>query len=213
MKKLMIIFLLLSCAMIGNTQTARDLFTKSDVKISWLGIDFSHVKLVGDFSQLCSTPETKVHQVPLYFRKWNHIVMAEPEKFNIAWMLQKDSVLYDIDMLMDINDNANLESIETSRCPSYSAENLKEFIGQYNLDGREGIGVFFIAECLNKNIPEGIFHFVAINMKTKEILLHERLSGQPGGFGHRNYWANSVYQIIKQIDRRYYYKWQKESLK
>ena len=34
-----------------NAQTAEDLFKSKNVKVSWLGIDFSHAKLIGDFGE------------------------------------------------------------------------------------------------------------------------------------------------------------------
>jgi hypothetical protein len=42
------------------SQTSDDLFKASSTKITWLGIDFSHVKLIGDISEkqkLALTPE------------------------------------------------------------------------------------------------------------------------------------------------------------
>jgi hypothetical protein len=44
-------------------------------------------------------------------------------------------------------------------------------------------------------------------MKTGEVLLQQRLRGEPGGIGLRNYWANSVYRIIKDIKYYYYFAW------
>ena len=64
MKKLCLLFLLLSCA--GNSQTVNDLFHESDVKITWLGIDFSHVKLIGDFAEFFEAGEKVVLADPGY---------------------------------------------------------------------------------------------------------------------------------------------------
>jgi hypothetical protein len=83
-------------------------------------------------------------------------------------------------------------------------------VNQYNLEGRDGIGVVFIAESLNKSYKEAYFHFVAINMKTGEVLFHQRLRGEPSGFGLRNYWANSVYRVINDIKLYYYVRWKED---
>ena len=80
----------------------------------------------------------------------------------------------------------------------------------YNTEGKKGVGVFFLAESLNKNTREGCFHFIAMDMKTKELLIHERLLGKPKGFGLRNYWAGSIYSVIKKIKKKRYKVWMKQ---
>ena len=208
MKKQFITLLLSLFAILGNSQTAEDIFKSSDVKISWLGIDFSHVKLIGDFSQFASAGEKSSVQIrDQYFPKWNNLIMAEPEKYDIKGMLRKGDIHYDVDMLMRINSTSAVEDIESYNTPNYTIEDIKDFIIDYNIENKEGIGVIFIAESLNKNAQEAYFHFVAVNMKTKELLIHERLRGEPRGFGLRNYWAGSIYSIIKDIRKVHYNNW------
>jgi hypothetical protein len=57
---------------------------------------------------------------------------------------------------------------------------------------------------------EGAFFVTFINMNTKEVLFTERMTGEPGGFGLRNYWAGSVYNILKRIKSTEYRSWQKK---
>ena len=73
------------------------------------------------------------------------------------------------------------------------------------------LSTVFIAECLNKNAVEAWYHFVAIDMIAGKVLLHERLRGQPSGFGFRNYWANSVHKVIRNIRDYYYWEWKKSA--
>ena len=109
-------------------------------------------------------------------------------------MLRKPDICYDIDMIGDINARTSLDDIESYNASRFTGEDIQSFVDQYNLESKEGIGVLFIAESLNKNAEEAYYHFVAINMKTRKVLLHERLRGEPKGFGLRNYWANSIYK-------------------
>lgn len=210
MKKSFITFLLLLAAISGNSQTAEDLFMSSDVEVSWLGIDFSHVKIIGDFSQVATASSKSTVQIrDEYFPKWNNLIVTEDRKFDIRGMLRKGYISYDIGMLMKINSDAATEDMEAYKTPYYSKENLEEFISEYNIEKKEGIGVFFIAECLNKTAVEAYFHFVAINMKTKEILVYKRLRGEPSGAGLRNYWAGSIFRVMVEIKDRHYKIWKK----
>jgi hypothetical protein len=208
MKKLYLLFLLLPCAISGNSQTVNDLFQESDVKISWLGIDFSHVKLIGNFAEFFEAGEKSSWQIrDIYFPRWNYIILGEPEKYDIKGMLRKPDIWYDIDMIGDINARTSLDEIESYNAIKFTGEDIQSFVDQYNLEGKEGIGVLFIAECLNKNAEEAYYHFVAINMKNRNVLFHERLRGEPNGFGLRNYWANSIFTVIRNIREYYFGSW------
>jgi hypothetical protein len=208
MKKHLFTFFILLSAISVKSQVIQDLFQQSDVQISWLGVDFSHVKLIGSYAEFLEAGEKNSMQIrELYFPAWNKVILNEREKYDISGMLNKSEIYYDIDMITGINAQANTDEMESYKAPKYTDEEIQAFVSQYDLTGKEGIGVLFIAECLNKSAYEGWFHFVAINMKSKEVLFHRRLLGVPKGFGLRNYWANSIYQIMIDIKSYYFKKW------
>jgi len=126
-------------------------------------------------------------------------------------MLRLDSLIYDIDMIMKVNYDTPLNDMESYNTPNYTENDIKSFISSYKTSDKEGIGILFLAESLNKTREEGVFHFVVINLKTKELLFHERLNGKPRGFGLRNYWAGSIYKIIKEIKNYRYEVWKRNS--
>ena len=212
MKKIYFALLMSLFTISANSQTAQDLF-RSDSRITWLGIDFSHVRLIGNFAEFYEAgTKGPVQIITDYFPKWNRIVLDESEKYDIRGMLWRMDIDYDIDMIMDLNYRANPDSMESYNTRRFTGQDIQSYVNQYNLEGREGIGVLFIAECLNKSYEEAYYHFVAINMKTRDVLFHKRLRGEPSGFGLRNYWANSIYSIIKDIKYYYFINW-KEDLK
>jgi hypothetical protein len=206
-----IILLLVCLPALAWTQTAEDLFKTNDVKISWLGVDFSHVKLIGCFSHFHGFGEKNARQIKHdYFPEWNSIILHEREKYDVRGMLRKDDIFYDIDMIGSVNQKALLEDLEAYNTPHYALEDIKKFVEVYNFEGKTGIGIVLIAETLNKAENEAYFHFVAINMKTREILVHQRVRGEPSGMGMRNYWANAIDNVIRQIERNYYRTWRAE---
>jgi len=211
MKEKLIIVVLLTIAILGKSQTAADLFNPSDIEISWLGVDFSHVKLIGEFSQFSGAGEQSNIQIrDKYFVAWNKLILAEPDKYDIKEMLRIDTIIYDLDMLMEVNSATKLEDMESYNNPNFTENDIKNFISTYNTDDKVGIGIMFLAECLNKNEKVAYFHFIALSMKTKELLIHERLRGKPKGFGFRNYWAGSINRVIKEIKNERYEDWVRE---
>jgi hypothetical protein len=206
MKKLMILFVMLSQSVF--CQQASDLFKSTDIQYTWLGIDYSHVKLIGEFTEISSAGEKTAVQIKkTYFPAWNNLIVNEPKKYDIAGMLRKEKIGYDIDMINEINEKTAVEEMETTKTPEYTKDDIEKFVKGYNPKQKNGIGLLFVAETLNKAKEEAYYHFVAIDLKTNKVLIHDRLRGQPGGFGLRNYWAGSVYNVIKDINKSRYKAW------
>jgi hypothetical protein len=209
MKRTCIIFMLLIPALTGYPQKIQDLFQPSDVKVSWLGIDYSHVKLIGNFSEFMDAGMKDPIQIRnIYFPRWNRIILDEREKYDVGGMLRKPDIYYDIDPIADVNSKADVDAMQSYNMQKFTDADLQNYVNQYDLTGKEGLGVLFMAECLNKGAVEAYYHFIVINMSTREILFHRRLRGEPQGFGIRNYWANSVCQVIQNIKYFYYSEWE-----
>ncbi|MBN2272700.1 MAG: hypothetical protein JXR41_08230 [Bacteroidales bacterium] len=210
MKTIYLSLLLSLCVFSARPQTPEDIF-RHEVPVTWLGIDFSHVTLIGNFAEFGEIgAKGPVQIITDYFPKWNHIVLNEREKYDIRGMLRRRDIEYDIDMVMELNYRTNPDSLESYNARRFTPEEIQSFVNEYYIKGREGIGVVFIAESLNKCYEEAFYHFVAINMKTGEVILHERLRGEPSGFGLRNYWANSIYRVIRNIKYYYFAVWKGE---
>jgi hypothetical protein len=213
MKKLLTLVAILFLN-IAYAQKAEDLFKESDTRITWLGVDFSHVKLIGDFSQFGGAGEKSSAQVKrVYFPSWNMLILDERDKYDVGGMIRKDNIVYDIDMMMLHNAKAPVEEMETYNEPSYTADDIKKFVKEYKIDKKDGIGILFVAESLNKARTEAWFHFVAMNLNNNEILVHERLRGEPAGIGLRNYWAGAINDVIKEISKNKYKAWKNQYAK
>lgn len=207
MKKILLFLAFLS-AFPAFAQNASDLFKPTETKYYWLGIDYSHVKLIGDFSQFANAGEKSSAEIKhKYFPAWNNLVLDERDKYDVRGMLRKDYITYDTDMMMDVNASAPVEELEAQNPVVYTRDDIQKFVKQYKPKSNDGIGIAFIAESLNKASTEAYYHFVAINLSNNTILIHDRLRGEPAGIGLRNYWAGSVYDVIKDIRNNRYKQW------
>jgi hypothetical protein len=195
-------------SLIAKSQSAEDLFRASDTKITWLGIDFSHVQLVGDFSQFNNAGEkSSIDLKTKYFPGWNEIVLNEAKKYDVKGMLRKENLIYDIDMIADINAKTAVEELETSNPVEYKREDIEKFVKRYSSKSKDGIGIVLVAETLNKRELEGWYHFVALDLSSNKVLVYDRIKGKPAGIGLRNYWANTIYDVIKEIKGDRYKEW------
>lgn len=212
MKQLFIIIAIFTFSFSGKSQTLDDLFQSSSTKVTWLGIDFSHVKLIGDFKMFAEWGDYSPAEVKNeYFPAWNDLLYSESDKYDVAEMLRKEDLVFKTDAIYAINSKASIENMETKVDPMYSKEDIQGFIKSYDFQTKEGIGVLLIAESLNKFKEYGKYHFIAIDLATNTILLHDVIQGKPGGFGLRNYWAKTIYNVISEIKSRRYSKWKNEA--
>jgi hypothetical protein len=188
-----------------NAQSVEDLFQNSPTKITWLGIDYSHVKLIGSFSNF--NENTKITPDIIkndYFVRWNELILKESNKYTIDKMFRKKDINYNIEGVTAINAQTDLTSIVQTTSPNYTEIQLQQFVKNYYFNQSEGIGLMFVAESMNKIREEAIYHVLAINLTNNEILLCDKFTTKPGGIGLRNYWASSYLKVIETIrDHKY----------
>lgn len=205
MKKFYFVFLILVSQTV-MAQNLTDLFsTTKTVPLTWLGVDYSHVKIVGDLSS--TEPLTPTQIRDWHFPSWNKLILAEPDKFDIKGMLKYTQITNDIDMITKLNAATVVDSMQAVSQVVYSKSDIMKFVSQYDLTGKTGFGVVFIAENLDKAKVAATYHVVIMNMATKDILITERIRTEPAGFGIRNYWAGSIYKCIVSVKDVYYKKW------
>jgi hypothetical protein len=194
----------------GFSQTVKDIFNPS-TQITWFGIDYSHSKIIGSVGSFGGKSPISAQELrDNYYPAWNHLILDEPEKFNLQRMIHRSSVTKDLTVIKHLNAVTSLDSIEAPVTPYYTPTEIQHFISTYPIEGKTGIGLVFITESMNKISDEAIYHVVFFNIQTKEILLQERLKGASGGIGLRNYWANSYAKVMGYIREDAYYKWQKQ---
>jgi len=211
MRSLSIVFTLVFMSLIVNAQTVEDFFTNKETKVTWLGIDYSHVKLIGSFAQFDSAGEKDYDYIKdKYFPSWNYLILNERKKFDVKGMIRRKTIEYDIDMINEINDKIDADKLRATKHPNYTLEDIESFVSDYEIKNKEGIGVLFVAEVLDKNEKRAYYNFVVINMETNKVLVRELVSGTVGGIGIRNYWARSIYESIKEIKSKYNGKWRKK---
>jgi len=171
----------------------------------WLGLDFSNTKLLG--REGFNDPNKIIDH---YFIAWNQLIFDEGEKYDVkkAFKLKQ---LYTDDSYFDaINSTVKLNELFVDRSYSLSESDINNIVEEYNFSNiKQTIALVFIIERLDKPKEQAVFWVTLINSRTKEIILTERMIGKPGGFGFRNYWAGSIYDIIKQIKKKKHKQWKK----
>lgn len=194
-----LLFLLIAVYTVSYSQSLKDIYTSKEANPTWLGVDYSNAKFIGEFSSFDKESEEDMAQLrDEYFDAWNQLILEEPDKFEFEKMLRQKEVKRDIDMIMDVNFNADPSQMNAKRCPRFSRRDIQDIVEGYAFEDT-GIGIVFIATCLNKKEEYASYYYILVDMSSGKILEQKKYKGEPSGFGLRNYWAGTVYQVMKQI--------------
>jgi hypothetical protein len=106
-------------------------------------------------------------------------------------------VSYDIDLANEFNAKIDPSKLVITDAYKFELDKVKEVIRKYDVKGKTGTGLIFVAENLNKTAKSGSYYVCFFDLKTKEIIECKLKSGPLNGVGFRNYWASSIYAIMK----------------
>ena len=188
-------------------QTKSEIFDPNS-EVTWLGLDFSAAKFIGDRERLGS--ESDLHHL---LDALNELMVKEADKYNVAAALQKKKVEYATDVTTEHNAGLDVLAMISPDGKDHvhlSPDGVQEIISAYDFKGNSGTGMMLNVESLNKLVEEGSFWVTFVNMANKEVLFTERLTAPPSGFGMRNFWAGSVNGVLTKIKKKEFENWKKK---
>ena len=184
--------------------------TKSDVfndgtEVTWLGLDFTGAKLIGDREKLGS--ESDIHRL---LDAINDLMIKEADKYNVAAAIKRKTIANNVDIVHEHNTELDVLSMISNDGRDHlhlNVDDVQGIINSYDFKGKTGIGLIFNVESLNKLIDEGSFWITFVNMETKTILFTERITAPPSGFGLRNFWAGAVAGVLAKMKKKEFENW------
>ena len=150
-----------------------------------------------------------------YYSGMNEVVVSEMEKnYKIGQAFNRagSSVTVDISPITERNNKIEEKNIASSSDADFSRLSTADIASEVkalSLKGKSGIGLVFIMEGMKKNDKKGLgsVWVVLIDMKTKAVLLSERMEQDAAGFSPRNYWVSIIKRSIVEIDKKAYKSW------
>jgi len=157
--------------------------------IVFFGIDYSLVRF-SYISESASYTKRTMHEI-------NRLFIIEAKKYDVAKLMRKTVTKIDLDYTNSVIDNLIEDHLIVNSDYKISADDVKTLIAKYPNSASEGIGLVFVAEQMSKLSQTGSYYVTFFDLKTKEVLTTCRKTGKAGGFGMRNYWAASIYNLMK----------------
>ncbi len=176
-----------------------DFFTKT-IPFTYLGIDFSKCKLIGEGFE---NPKTMFNDI-------NTLLEKEKTKYDINGAVRKRDPRYQYSIVDKRNSNIIESSLTENPNDMLAYGQLQTVVDEYDLATAgitDGLCLVIIADNLNKARTQGSFYYVILDVASKKILISDRFTGKAGGRGLRNYWAKTVYETITTLKDRKYGVW------
>jgi len=209
MKQFLVLLLAATMSVTGYSQAKSDIF--GTAPITWLGLDFTHLKFIGSAAQFKDAGTiTNSDMRSKYFTAWNNLFVAEQKKYNVADAVHRDNVTFAIEVTQSANDK-NTSDYFTEKADDYQRLNEDEIskaVAGYDFKGKTGIGLLFFVEGMSKDKTEASMWVTFVDMGAKKVLLTNRMTGGSGGFGFRNYWAKSFFNVLQDVEHDFK-KWKK----
>ncbi|WP_346318676.1 hypothetical protein [Chitinophaga sp. YIM B06452] len=187
-----------------TAQTAKDVFDKS-VKLTYLGIDFTKTKLIGE----AAAKEDLV--VENNFPDINQKVVNEPKRYDLAGAFGRDEVSTDIGVTNKRNTKADPDKLKSDNSDDYQLlkpEDVASMVKGYDFSGKTGVGVIFFMEGMNKTKKEVSMYVTFVDMKSRKVLFTERVEGKTGmAFGFSNYYLSGIKKAVEDIEKKKFKEW------
>ena len=115
-----------------------------------------------------------------------------------------------LDPVTKFNAEIDENSLFNGNVVAFTPQDIQAATTKYANTGK-GIGVFFLVEKFDKDGEAGIVNIVYFDRASGNVLLTDKLYGKPGGFGLKNYWIKSIYNVFDEIESKRWKTWKKEA--
>ena len=203
-KWLFAIIFLIAGAQALSAQTLKEFFNSSEVPLTYLGVDFTRAKVFNDIA--ANAMDIRDRQ----FAAINQVIVNEPKKYDFQKALSKSSVTNDISFVNAKNAKIDAEKIIEANSADevrFTKATIESVVKGYKFTGKKGIGLMFIMERMNKASAQASMYVTFIDLASGKVLLTERMTAKAAGFGFRNYWAKTVYEVLDDIKKSKYKEW------
>lgn len=209
MKTIRIVTVLLCCCFTSQVkaQDLKEFFNSSETQLVYMGVDFGLAKLIND-------PEANTFDIKSrYFHSINQLIIEEMARnYNISSAFQKSNVSTDLSAIENRNDKVNANDIASNNYSDFNRLSENDISAEVkklgNIKGA-GTGLVFIMEGMKKEGKKsyGSVWVTLVDLRTKKVLLAERMEDDATGIGFRNYWASVIKKIIMTINKKKYKEW------
>lgn len=174
-------------------------------EILWVGINFSKAKFTRegfDYPQ-----EVLQH----YFHEWNMLILNDQKKYDIRMSFRKPVMQYDLSVVTRLNKAVKINDILSRHInirDVFTDDRMRELAAALPLPETLPFALSFWVESFDTATKTAAIWVVISKTETREVVLCEKFLKQPAGFGTRNYWARTFYNVFYDIQSSAFLRWE-----
>lgn len=194
----MILFVVLALTVGSAGAQSKNNPLASDTPLTYLGVDFTQVRVINDASAIPSDIKNR------HFQGINQVIITEAKKYDLQKALDKTNITNDLSLVTARNekvDETKISSTTTADETRLKQEDIEKMVKQYDFSGKKGTGLIIFMESLSKTSENGSMWITFVDMDAKKMIFTERMVGKAMGFGFRNYYAYTVYKVLQDIKK------------
>lgn len=192
MKKITILLLFIT----STVAALRAQTSVKDKSITFYGLDFSKARMVG--TDGFTNPSDIVNRI---FGEWNSLLVNERTKYDVEFAFGKSEVKYSFDIVSRRNLSVNPNELVTNNSYGFDEKTVASVIKGYSTK-EKGLGIVLVVEKFDKTQELASVFVTYFDIASKKVLLTERMTAKPVGFGIRNYWAGAIAKILKDCHNK-----------
>ncbi|MDY6327300.1 MAG: hypothetical protein SPL47_08320 [Bacteroidales bacterium] len=176
----------------------------SEKEILWLGINFGKSKLT---KSGFSISQEEMHRL---FHEWNQLILTDQKKYDIRMSFRKPVMQYNLSAITKINRSQKLGNVLTKRIDIKDVldeEQIVEYVSGIEFPGNCEYALTFIVESFDSATKTASIWVVILKSDTKKVALCEKFLKVPSGFGTRNYWARTFYNVFYDVQTSAFLRW------
>lgn len=176
----------------------------SEKEITWLGVDFSLAKFTKEGFNF------PIEVLQYFFNEWNMLIISDQKKYDIRMAFRKPLMHYDLSFVSKKNRSLKLSNLLVNNLTikdQYTDEEIVEHVKTLEISELGRFTLLFFVESFDHKSKSAAIWVVLFESTTNEVILCEKFLETPAGFGTRNYWARTFYNLLFDIKKKSFLRW------
>lgn len=173
-------------------------------EVLWVGINFSKAKFTREGFNY--PQEILLH----YFHEWNMLILNDQKKYDIRMSFRKPVMQYDLSVVTKLNKSVKINNLITKYVninDVYTDDQMVQYMSGLSLPKSLPYALSFVVESFDSSVKTAAIWVVITQTATNQVVLCEKFLKKPAGFGARNYWARTFYNVFYDIQSNSFRRW------
>lgn len=173
-------------------------------EVLWVGINFSKAKFTREGFNY--PQEILLH----YFHEWNMLILNDQKKYDIRMSFRKPVMQYDLSVVTKLNKSVKINNLITKYVnvnDVYTDDQMVQYMSGLSLPKSLPYALSFVVESFDSSVKTAAIWVVITQTATNQVVLCEKFLKKPAGFGTRNYWARTFYNVFYDIQSNSFRRW------